>query len=165
MGSPFLGEIRIIGFNYPPKGWSFCDGQLLAIQQNQALFSILGTTYGVNGVNTFALPDLRGRTPIYVGNGHVLGEKAGEENHAVSLSEMPAHNHLVSASSAAPNQGSPLNGEWASQTSSYSTAAANTVLNPSAIANAGGNQPHSNLQPYLVLNFVIALVGIFPSRN
>jgi microcystin-dependent protein len=165
MSNPYLGEIKIISWNYAPKGWSFCDGQLLPINQNQALFSILGTTYGGDGRQTFGLPDLRGRAPIYVGNGHVLGEKTGEENHTVNISEMPAHNHLVSASSANPDQGSPAGNEWASQASSYSTLAANTALNPSAITSIGGSQPHSNMQPYLVLNFVIALQGIFPSRN
>ena len=165
MGTPYLGEIKIISWNYAPKGWAFCNGQLLPINQNQALFSILGTTYGGDGRTTFALPDLRGRAPVHMGNGLTEGQTVGEETHTLIISETPAHNHLVSASSAAPDQGSPGNNEWASQASGYSTGAPNTTLGPSAVTNVGGSQPHNNMQPYLVLNFVIALTGIFPSRN
>jgi microcystin-dependent protein len=165
MSEPFLGEIKIISWNYAPKGWAFCNGQLLPINQNQALFSILGTTYGGNGQTNFALPDLRGRVPAHMGNGLIEGQMVGEEAHTVIISEMPAHNHPASASSAAPDKGSPTGNEWASQASGYSTGTANTTFSPSAISNVGGSQPHTNLQPYLVVNFVIALSGIFPSRN
>src|SRR5438094_174630 len=108
MSEPFLGEVRMFSFDYPPKGWALCNGQLLAINQNQALFSILGTTYGGNGQTTFALPDLRSRIPIHTGNGHILGERSGEENHTLNGNEMPAHNHLVTASNAAASLGSPV---------------------------------------------------------
>ena len=165
MSNPYLGEIRIISWTYAPKGWAFCNGQLLPINQNQALFSLLGTTYGGNGQTTFALPDLRGRAPAHMGNGLTEGQLVGEETHTLIMSEMPAHTHLASASSAAPDQGSPSGNEWASLASGYSSTAPNTTLGPSAISNVGGSQPHANMQPYLVLNFVIALQGIFPSRN
>lgn len=165
MGTPFLAEIRIVSFNFAPKGWALCNGQLLPINQNQALFSLLGTMYGGDGRTTFALPDLRGRVPVHVGAGFVQGGRAGEEAHTVISNEMPMHTHLVSASSGTPNQGSPAGNEWAASNSGYSTVAPNTALNPSAIGSAGGSQPHTNLQPYLVLNFVIALQGIFPSQN
>jgi microcystin-dependent protein len=165
MGTPFLGEVKIISWNFAPRGWAFCNGQLLPINQNQALFSILGTTYGGNGQTTFALPDLRGRAPVYVGDGLVLGERTGEVAHTLTLSELPAHNHMVSASSAAPDQGLPTGNEWATLASGYSNGGPNTTFVPSAITNTGGSQAHNNLQPYLVLNFIIALQGIFPSRN
>jgi len=165
MSTPFLGEIKIISWNFPPKGWAFCNGQLLDINSNQALFSILGTTYGGNGQTNFALPDLRGRAPIHMGGGFVEGERAGEENHTLITSEMPAHNHLVSASSVAPDQGLPTGNQWGSVASGYSSSAPNTTFAPSAMTNTGGSQPHNNMQPFLVLNFVIALQGIFPSRN
>jgi microcystin-dependent protein len=165
MGTPYLGEVKIISWNFAPKGWAFCNGQLLPISQNQALFSILGTTYGGNGQTTFALPDLRGRVPVHMGSGLIEGQRVGEETHTLIMSEMPAHNHLASASSATPDQGSPSNNAWASLASGYSTVAPNTTFGPSAISNLGGSQPHANMQPYLVLNFVISLQGIFPSQN
>ena len=165
MSEQYLGEIKIISFNFAPKGWALCNGQLMQIQQNQALFSLLGTTYGGNGQTTFALPDLRGRAPVHMGAGLEEGQVMGEENHSLTISEMPAHNHPVSAASAAPDQGLPTGNEWASLASGYNTANPNTTLAPSAITNSGGSQPHSNMQPYLVLNFVIALQGIFPSQN
>jgi microcystin-dependent protein len=165
MSQPFLGEVKIISWNFAPQGWAFCNGQLLPINQNQALFSILGTTYGGDGRVNFALPDLRGRVPVHVGGGLIQGQKVGAEAHTLSISELPAHNHLVSASSAAPNQGGPGGNEWASLASGYSTVAPNATFGPSAISNVGGSQAHNNLQPYLVLNFIIALIGIFPSRN
>jgi len=163
---PFIGQIGIASFGFPPRGWAFCDGQLLPINQNQALFSLLGTTYGGNGQTTFALPDLRGRVPMHVGNGHTLGERAGEENHTLSITEMPQHTHVAQGSSNSPNASTPLNNFWASNTgfSPYS-GTANEVMSPTAISNVGGSQPHFNMSPFLTLNFCIALVGIFPSRN
>ena len=164
MSQPFLSEIRIVSFNFAPRGWALCNGQLLPINQNQALFSLLGTTYGGDGRVNFALPDLRSRIPIHFGN-HILGERSGEESHTLIASEMPSHTHTFSASNATPNQGTPAGNMWASNTGAYSNASPDSSMNPASISNIGGNQPHTNLQPYLVLNFIIALVGIFPSRN
>src|SRR5262252_5108228 len=163
MSTPFLAEIKIISWNYAPKGWAFCNGQLLPINQNQALFSILGTTYGGDGRVNFGLPDLRGRTPVHVGSGIILGQKGGETAHTLIMSEMPSHTHQVLASTAAANQGQPTGNFW-SATGSYG-GASNASMNPATITNAGGSQPHQNMCPYLVINFIIALQGIFPSRN
>ena len=165
MSEPFLSEIKIVSFNFAPKGWALCNGQLLPINQNQALFSLLGTTYGGDGRVNFALPDLRGRIPIHFGNTHTLGERAGEENHTLNISELPAHSHTFSASNADPNQGTPAGNMWASNSGAYSNAAPDSTMNPASISNVGGSQPHTNIQPYLVLNFIIALQGIFPSQN
>jgi microcystin-dependent protein len=165
MSTPFLAEIRIMSFNFPPKGWAFCNGQLLPINQNQALFSLLGTTYGGDGQTTFALPNLQGRVPIDVGNGFVLGEISGEETHTLIQSEMPAHTHTVVASSNAADQGSPQNNYWANESSNAYTASPDSAMSPSAVTNVGGSQPHENRSPYLVLSFCIALQGIFPSQN
>lgn len=166
MGTPYLGEIKIISWNYAPKGWAFCGGQLLPINQNQALFSILGTTYGGNGQTNFALPDFRGRVPIHQGAGFTVGQSGGQEFHTLISSEMPAHNHFVSASNT--NNGAsniPINNiPCTTNIPPYSTAA-NTTFNPAEVTNYGGSQPHENRQPYLVLNFIIALQGVFPSRN
>jgi len=164
MGTPFIGEVKIISWNYAPKGWAFCNGQLLPINQNQALFSIVGTMYGGNGQTNFALPNLQGRAPIHMGNGFTEGEAAGQTAHTLTISEMPSHNHLVSASSATPDQGVATGNQWGSLANGYATTIT-TTLAPSAITNNGGSQPHNNMQPYLVLNFIIALQGIFPSRN
>ena len=143
-----------------------CNGQILPINQNQALFSILGTTYGGNGQSTFALPDLRGRIPFHTGNGFTLGQSGGEEAHTLISSEMPSHTHLPAASSGtAPDQGTPVANLWVAQTTDLYAATANNVMNPAAITTVGGGQPHENRPPFLVLNFCIALLGIFPSRN
>jgi microcystin-dependent protein len=165
MSEPFLSEIKIVSFNFAPKGWALCNGQLLPINQNQALFSLLGTTYGGDGRVNFALPNLQGRIPIHFGSGHILGEVGGEENHTLIASEMPAHTHTFSASNATPNQGTPAGNMWASNSGAYSSASTDSSMNPASISSAGGSQPHANLQPFLVLNFIIALQGIFPSRN
>lgn len=165
MTEPFLSEVKIVSFNFAPRGWALCNGQLLPINQNQALFSLLGTTYGGNGQTTFALPDLRSRIPIHFGAGHTLGEAAGSESVTLTLSQMPAHNHPVSASNADPNQGLPTGNMWANGSGAYSSNAPNAAMLPSSVSNVGGSQPHTNLQPFLVLNFIIALQGIFPSRN
>jgi microcystin-dependent protein len=167
MGTPFLAEIRIISWNYAPKGWAFCNGQLMPINQNQALFSLLGTTYGGNGQTTFALPDLRGRAPIHQGGGFVEGQVGGEEAHALSIPEMPQHVHLLQASSNAGNAIFPQGNLLARTVNEiYQTRGQNlTTMAPETVANVGGSQPHINMQPYLVLNFIIALQGIFPSRN
>jgi microcystin-dependent protein len=165
MTEPFLSEVKIVSFNFAPRGWALCNGQLLPINQNQALFSLLGTTYGGNGQTTFALPDLRGRIPIHIGNGHVQGERSGEENHTLNISEVASHAHPVSASNADPNQGLPTGNMWANGAGAYSSSSPDSSMNPASISSAGGSQPHTNVQPFLVLNFIIALQGIFPSRN
>lgn len=165
MATPFLGEIKIISWNYPPKGWAFCNGQLLPINQNQALFSLFGTTYGGNGQTTFALPNLQGRVPVHFGSGIVQGQVGGETAHTLIMSEMPQHNHFAQGSTGAPNQGNPGGNYWAALPNSYSTAAPNNIMVPASISSTGGNQPHNNMQPYLVLNFIVALQGIFPSQN
>lgn len=168
MATPFLSEIKIMGFNFAPKGWAFCSGQIMAIAQNQALFSLLGTTFGGNGQTTFALPNLQGRTPIHFGNNHTLGELGGELNHTLSVSELPTHTHTLRAVDTAATTKNPTNNSLSS--SKPANQYSNYLLNPSTIqsasvANAGGGQPHSNMQPFLTVNFCIALVGAFPSRN
>ncbi len=165
MSEPFLSEVKIVSFNFAPKGWALCNGQLLPINQNQALFALLGTMYGGDGRTTFALPDLRGRIPIHMGNGHTQGERSGEESHTLNINEMASHVHPVSASNADPNQGLPTGNMWANGAGAYSSASPDSSMNPASISNVGGSQPHTNTQPFLVLNFIIALQGIFPSRN
>lgn len=165
MSEPFLGEIKIISWNFPPKGWTFCNGQLLPINQNQALFSILGTTYGGDGRQTFGLPNLQGRTPFHVGNGIALGEMGGETTHTLNISELPAHNHVPVGSSDGATLSSPAGNLWAKQQTKPYDPNGGSSMNPACISAVGGNQPHENMSPYLVLNFVIALQGIFPSPN
>jgi len=165
MSEPFLSEIKIVSFNFAPRSWALCNGQLLPINQNQALFALLGTTYGGDGRVNFALPDLRGRIPIHFGSNHTLGEVGGEENHTLIASEMVAHTHLISASNAEPDQGLPTGNMWASNSGAYSSSPSDSTMNPASISSVGGNQPHTNLQPYLVMTFIIALQGIFPSQS
>ena len=168
MSEPFLSEIKIMSFGFPPKGWALCDGQLLPINQNQALFALLGTTYGGDGRVNFGLPNLQGRAPMHVGSGHTLGERGGEAAHTLSISEVPTHVHVASASSAAANAGAPNNTRVLAQSAGANLYAAATnlaAMAPNALANVGGSQAHMNMQPYLVLNFCIALQGIFPSQT
>jgi microcystin-dependent protein len=165
MSTPFLGQIMLASFNFAPKGWALCNGQLLPINQNQALFSLLGTTYGGDGRVNFALPDLRGRVPIHAGGGFTLGQRAGEESHTLIVAELGAHTHLVTASSNAADQTSPAGNYFASSARAAFTASPNGALAATAVGSAGGSQPHENQSPYLVLNFIIALSGIFPSQN
>jgi microcystin-dependent protein len=165
MAEPFLAEIRIMSFNFAPKGWALCNGQLLPINQNQALFSLLGTTYGGNGQTTFALPNLQGRAPIHFGAGHTLGETGGEQSHTVSMAELPVHTHIVNASSANGDQNFANGNVLAAAGNLYSGTGNLTTLNASSITNVGGSQAHLNMQPFLTLNFCIALQGIFPSQN
>ncbi len=166
MAEPFLSEIKIMSFVYAPRGWALCNGQLLLIAQNQALFSLLGTTFGGNGQTTFALPDLRGRTPVHVGGGHTLGERAGEEAHTLSVAELPTHTHVAMASTTDGNTPLPANSVLASTPSQiYGPPANLTSLTPGSVTNVGGSQAHINMQPFLTLSFCIALIGIFPSPN
>ena len=166
MADPFLSEIRLFSFNFPPRGWALCNGQLLPINQNQALFALLGTTYGGNGQVNFGLPDLRGRTPIHAGNGHVLGESGGEPSHTLMSPELPMHTHVVQATTATGDIPVPTANLLADSPSQLYAAATNpTTLHPASITKAGGSQPHDNMQPFLVLSFCIALQGIFPSQN
>ncbi len=173
MSEPFLAEVRIVGFNFAPRGWAFCDGQILPINQNQSLYSLLGTTYGGDGRTSFALPDLRGRTPIHVGssNGsiHLLGQKGGEETHTLNAAEMPQHNHEAQASSQPGDSPIPTNNVLGSSLNeiyrSFTQPSDQVAMRSGTISNAGGGQAHENMQPYLALNFCIALQGLFPSRN
>ena len=176
MATPFIGQITIFAGNFAPRNWAFCDGQLLSIAQNTALFSILGTTYGGNGTTTFALPDLRGRVPIHAGSSagpglpqYFLGQVGGEPNHTLIQTEMPQHNHIVNAVAGGGNQASPAGGlpaiESTGTSLDYSSAATSATMSNSMISTAGGSQPHNNMQPYLAVNYIIALFGIFPSRN
>jgi microcystin-dependent protein len=167
MAEPFLSEIRIMSFGFPPKGWALCNGQLLPINQNQALFSLLGTTYGGDGRVNFGLPDLQGRTPIHFGSGHTEGERGGEQGHTLSISEIPTHTHSLNATS---NTGGAViaagNLLALSPSQLYLSPDPNLVaMNPADIASVGGSQAHLNMQPFLVLNFSIALQGIFPSQT
>ena len=164
MAEPYLAEIRIFSFNFPPKGWAQCNGQLLPINQNQALFSLLGTNYGGDGRVNFALPNLQGRMPVHVGNGIVLGEVGGETAHTLTSSELPAHTHAAVGSSTPANLGVPTNNLWAAGNAAYNPTP-NTTMNPASILPVGGSQAHENMSPYLVLNFCIALQGIFPSQT
>lgn len=166
--TPYIGEISWVAFNFAPQGWAMCNGQLLSIAQNQALFSLLGTTYGGNGMTTFALPDLRGRAPIHVGSGITLGERGGEENHTLTLSEMPAHTHVVSVDPKEATTATPGTTTYLAKTSVGTSAYAttpNTTLASSAVSSVGGSQQHSNVKPFVTLNCIIALQGIFPSQN
>lgn len=166
MSEPFLAEIKIVSFNFPPKGWAACNGQLLPINQNQALFSLLGTTYGGNGQTTFALPDFRGRVPCHWGGDMSLGEVGGEDVHALTPSEMPQHTHLAFASDAAGDTPAP-NGNLLGNVSTkvYGGMTNQKTLHPQTMLSQGGGQPHENRQPFLALMFIIALQGIFPSQN
>ena len=165
MSTPFLAEIRIFSFNFAPKGWAMCNGQVLPINQNQALFSLLGTTYGGDGQITFALPNLQGRVPVYPGNGITLGQLGGEAAHTLLLSELPAHTHTPIGNSASASAANPSGNLWASMSSGGYQATPDTAMNAASILATGGSQPHDNMSPYLTLNFCIALQGIFPSRN
>jgi microcystin-dependent protein len=166
VAEPFLAEIRMMSFVFAPKGWALCNGQLLPINQNQALFSLLGTTFGGDGRVNFALPDLRGRTPIHVGSGHTLGERGGEQAHTLSIAELPTHAHVLSATTAQATTNTPTSATMLAKSTGadlYGTASALVAMAPNAVANVGGSQAHLNMQPFLTISFCIALQGIFPS--
>lgn len=168
MAEPFLSEIRMMSFVFAPKGWALCNGQLLPINQNQGLFSLLGTTFGGDGRVNFGLPDLRGRTPIHVGSGHTLGERGGEQAHTLSIAELPTHTHVVRATSATQNTIVPSNAVYFADTapSELYVAPGNlAAMGPGMVGNVGGSQAHLNMQPFLTINFCIALQGIFPSAT
>lgn len=167
MAEPFLAEIRIVSFNFPPKGWALCNGQLLPINQNQPLFAIMGTTYGGDGRVNFALPNLQGRVPFFGGRNTIaLGERSGEEAHTLTIPEMPAHTHQAYASSNVASQPGPSGNYWVNDPVliQYSSSA-NATMSPAAVAMTGSSQPHPNMPPYLVLNFIVALQGVFPPYN
>lgn len=165
MSTPFLGELRWVSFNFAPKGWAMCNGQLLPINQNQALFSVLGTTYGGDGRVNFALPNLEGRVAMSQGSGHTLGERGGEEAHTLIVSELPAHIHFASASTANADTALVAGTLLAAAANVYTSAANLTSLIPATVSITGGSQPHENRQPFLTLTCIIALQGIFPSQN
>ena len=166
MADPFLSEVRMMSFGFAPKGWAFCNGQLLPIAQNQALFSLLGTTYGGDGRVTFGLPDLRGRVPISMGPGYTLGQRGGEESHTLTINEMAQHNHLANATNSNGSQPLDSGAYLGAFNNGYSASTTDiTPLNPLTVGNAGGSQAHQNMQPFLTINFSIALQGIFPSQN
>ena len=180
MGTPFLGEIKIISWNFAPKSWAFANGQFLPINQNQALFSLFGTSYGGNGQTTFALPNLQGNVPLHMGNGFLIGQAGGQSAHTLTMSEMPAHFHFLNADAATAalsNSNTPAAGNSIGQTIGvpsqgsnfpvqiYSTSNPNGQMAPQTVTNVGGGQAHENRQPYLCLNMIVALQGVFPSRN
>jgi microcystin-dependent protein len=170
MGQPYVGEIRMFGGNFAPAGWAFCDGSLLAISDNDTLFNLIGTTYGGDGQTTFALPDLRGRLPLHQGNGFALAENGGAETVTLTVAQIPSHPHAVVATTTGQVQ-SPSNAIPAqtsspqSNTAIYDGNTPATPLNPASVGPAGGNQPHDNFQPYLCINFILSLFGVFPSQN
>jgi microcystin-dependent protein len=168
MAEPFLSEIRLMSFAFAPKGWALCNGQLLPINQNQGLFSLLGTTFGGDGRVNFALPDLQGRAPIHVGSGHTLGEHGGEQAHTLSIAELPQHVHVVAANASPATTNTPsATLLFASSTGDLAWGPASNLvaMSPGTTLNVGGSQAHLNMQPFLSLNFCIALQGIFPSPN
>lgn len=165
MAEPFLSEIRLFSFNFPPKGWAFCNGELLPINQNQTLFSLLGTTFGGDGQVNFALPDLRGRVPLHVGSGHTLGERGGEQAHTLSIGELPSHTHSLNGSGNVAVLKTVENNTWATTMASTYHKTPDCAMDSAALTNDGGSQAHENRQPFLTLNYCIALQGIFPSPN
>jgi microcystin-dependent protein len=169
MSNQYVGEIRPFGLNFAVYGWAFCDGSLIAISENETLFTLIGTTYGGDGVQTFGLPDLRGRIPIHQGtlngNTYVIGQRAGEEAVTLNVNQIPSHNHTLNALSTAGSQPSPSNGVPASSGLDQFSTTAPTVTTGIPVSNAGGNQPHNNIPPVLVVNYLIALYGIYPSQN
>lgn len=167
MGSPYVGEIRMFAGNFAPVGWAFCSGQLIPISENETLFNLIGTTYGGDGQSTFALPDLQGRIPIHIGNGHVIGELSGVETVTLTANQIPSHNHPVIASSSVGDQATPLNNVLAQtqSVSMYSPFTPSGTMAAGMVANDGGSQPHDNMMPFLCVNFIISLFGIFPSQT
>jgi len=166
MSTPYLGEIRMVGFNFAPVGWAMCDGSVLLIPSNEALFNLLGTTYGGDGRQTFALPDLRGRIPFHQGNSLVVGASGGSETVTLVQNQLPTHTHALSANSSSGTQGSPTGGFWAqSSLGQYSTETPTLNMAAAAVSSTGGSLPHDNIPPFLAITFIIALQGVYPSQN
>jgi len=166
MSNPYVGEIRMTGFNFAPVDWSFCNGQLLPISEYEALFNLIGTTYGGDGQTTFALPNLQCRIPFHQGNSFILGQVSGTETVTLTTSQLPIHTHALAASSTGGAQASPAGGLWAQSTlEQFSTETNSHTMDPSTIVATGGSQPHDNMPPFLVINFIISLYGIFPTQN
>ena len=167
MAQPYVGEIRMFAGNFAPAGWMFCQGQLLPISENETLFNLIGTTYGGDGQETFALPDLRGRLPIHQGNGFILAETGGAEEITLTVNQIPAHSHPMLASTSVANQSSPTGNVLAQSTAAdlYIEDTATAPLSASSVSSVGGSQPHTNMQPYLCVDFIISLFGIFPSQT
>ena len=168
MSQPFVGEIRMFGGNFAPVGWMICQGQTLSISEFEVLFTLIGTTYGGNGQTTFNLPNLQSRLPVHQGSGFVIGQAAGTETVTLTVSQIPAHSHVLQAQSAAGNVSSPSGADWSSSAlDEFSTAAPSSAdaMAPNALGNTGGSQPHDNMSPFLVVNFIISLFGIYPSQN
>jgi microcystin-dependent protein len=165
MAEPFVAEIRLFPFAFAPKGWALCNGQVLPIQQNNALFALIGTTYGGNGTTNFALPDLQGRAAMHFASGVPQGQSAGEESHTLLATEMPMHTHLVGANNSPSTETNPIGNVWGASTNTSYAPTSDATMSPRALAAQGGSQPHPNLQPYLVCSYCIALTGIFPSRS
>jgi microcystin-dependent protein len=165
MGQPYVGEIRMGGWNFNPQGWAFCDGSLLSIAQNDVLFNLIGTTYGGDGQNTFALPNLLGRIPMHAGNGYVLGQSGGSETEALTVAQIPAHAHTLTAQTPPGNQMTPQGGVWARSSLEQFAPGAPSGSMSGTLLQSGGDQPHSNMPTFLGLNFVISFFGIFPSQN
>jgi microcystin-dependent protein len=166
MSNPYIGEIRMFGGNFAPLGWAFCNGQVLPISENDALFTLIGTTYGGDGTSTFALPNLQSRVPVHMGNGFTLAQTGGEEQVTLTVNQIPAHTHVPQANSGTGTQTSPAGNVWASSSNlPYSTNASNASMDPGAIGLAGGNLPHDNMVPFLAIDFIISLFGIYPSQS
>lgn len=167
MSSPFIGEIRMFAGNFAPVGWAFCNGAIIPIDQNDALFNLIGTTYGGDGQTTFALPNLQSCVPVHVGPGFALGQSGGAESVTLTTSQIPAHSHVPQCFAASGNQNKPDGGVWASSSPAtyFANAAPSVTMDPAAIGSSGGSQPHDNMVPFLVINFILSLFGIFPSQT
>lgn len=168
MGQPYVGEIRLFAGNFAPSGWNFCDGSLLSISEYSTIFNLIGTTYGGDGQTTFAVPDLRGRVPLHVGGGYVIGQLGGEQTVTVTTNQIPAHTHVPLAASGGSNNpsDSPTNNYWSEWTGGqYASTAPSVNMDPSAIGQAGGSQPHDNMVPYVAISYIISLFGVYPSQT
>ena len=166
MSNPYVGEIRMFAGNFAPVGWAFCDGSVLSISQNTVLFQLIGTTFGGNGIDIFALPDLRGRVPVHIGGGFTLGQTGGEEQVTLTVNQIPVHTHVPQANSSTGTQTSPAGNVWASSSNfPFSANAPSALMAQSAISSKGSSHPHDNMIPFLAINFIISLFGIFPSQT